>query len=158
MDQRNLKQSLLAGTAPKQIRMLIADGMAPIPSGELLELLILLLKDSDPQIGGRAAETLRAWDQEEILAAIEHPRLPPLDTGILFTGGAVRWSAARDSVKPFISERACCISGADRAVPSTGNNSRQPSPDHRLSRHSGEHPAESRGYARSPAACPRDRS
>ena len=77
MDQRNLKQSLLAGTLPKQIRMLIAGGMAPIPSGELLQLLILLLKDSDPQIGERAAETIRAWDQDEIFAQLSIPGCHP---------------------------------------------------------------------------------
>jgi hypothetical protein len=77
MDQRNLKQSLLAGTAPKQTRMLIAGGMAPIPSGELLELLILLLKDSDPQVGDRAAETIRSWDQEEIRAQLSIPGCHP---------------------------------------------------------------------------------
>lgn len=77
MDQRNLKQSLLAGTAPKQARMLIAEGMAPIPSGELLELLILLLKDSDPEVGDRAAETIRAWDQEEINTQLSIPGCRP---------------------------------------------------------------------------------
>ena len=77
MDQRNLKQSLLAGKAPKQTRMLIAGGMAPIPSGKLLELLILLLKDSDPHVADRAAETIRAWDQEEILAQLSIPGCHP---------------------------------------------------------------------------------
>ena len=77
MDQRNLKQSLLAGKAPKQIRMLIAGGMAPIPSGELLELLILLLKDSDPEVGARAAESIRGWDQEEIRTLLSAPGCHP---------------------------------------------------------------------------------
>ena len=77
MDPKNLKQTLLAGTAPKQTRMLIAGGMAPIPSGELLELLILLLKDSDPQIVDRAAETIRAWDQEEIRTQLSVPGCHP---------------------------------------------------------------------------------
>jgi len=77
MDQRNFKQSLLAGTAPKQTRMLIAGGMAPIPSGELLELLILLLKDSDPHVRDRSEKTIRAWDQEEILAQLSLPGCHP---------------------------------------------------------------------------------
>jgi hypothetical protein len=77
MDQRNLKQALLAGTAPKQTRMLIAGGMAPIPSGELLELLILLLKDNDPHVGDRAAETIHAWDQEEICTQLSSPGCHP---------------------------------------------------------------------------------
>ena len=57
MDSRNLKQSLIAGTAPKQARMLIAGGMAPLPSGELLELLVLLLKDKIRKLPHRAAKT-----------------------------------------------------------------------------------------------------
>ena len=77
MDQKNLKQSLLAGTAPKQTRMLIAGGMAPIPSGDLLELLILLLKDLDPEVSDRAAETIRAWDQEEIRTQLSIPGCHP---------------------------------------------------------------------------------
>jgi hypothetical protein len=77
MDLKNLKQSLLAGTAPKKTRMLIAGGMAPIPSGELLELLILLLKDNDPHVVDRAAETIRAWDQEEIHAQLSIPGCHP---------------------------------------------------------------------------------
>ena len=77
MDQRNLKQSLLAGTAPKKTRLLIAGGMAPIPSGELLELLILLIKDHDPEVGDRATETIRAWDQEEIRTQLSIPGCHP---------------------------------------------------------------------------------
>jgi hypothetical protein len=70
MDQDNLKQVLLAGTAPKQARMLIAGGLAPIPSGELLELLVLLLKDTDPEVSARAAKTLGDWDREEIFVQL----------------------------------------------------------------------------------------
>jgi hypothetical protein len=77
MDLSNLKQSLLAGTAPKQSRMLIAGGMAPIPSGEMLELLVLLLKDSDPEIAARSAATLGTWDHEEICAQLSSPDCHP---------------------------------------------------------------------------------
>ena len=58
MDQGNLKQVMLAGKASTQARMLIAGGLAPIPSGELLELLIFLLEDADPEVRTSAAKTL----------------------------------------------------------------------------------------------------
>ncbi len=77
MDPGNLKQSLIAGTAPKQVRMLIAGGMVPIPSAALLEMLILLLKDSDPDISGKAAKTINDWDQEEIGAILSDPGCDP---------------------------------------------------------------------------------
>jgi hypothetical protein len=73
MDQRNLKQSLLAGTAPRQIRMLVAGGMAPLPIGDLLELLVLLLKDGDGEISERASKTLAGWDQIEICSLLNSP-------------------------------------------------------------------------------------
>jgi hypothetical protein len=77
MDQGNLKQALLAGTASKQARMLISGGMAPIPSGDLLQLLIFLLKDTDPEVADRAARTLRDWDQEELCAQLGAPDCHP---------------------------------------------------------------------------------
>ncbi|HTY62148.1 MAG TPA: hypothetical protein VMG30_07790 [Acidobacteriota bacterium] len=77
MDQSILKQALLDGSAPKQLRLLIAGGLAPIPSGVLLELIVLLLKDVDPEIGARAAKTLGEWDQDEICTLVGDPECHP---------------------------------------------------------------------------------
>ena len=70
MSQINLTQSLLAGTAPKRIRLLIAQGLAPIPPGEMLELLVCLLKDKDSEISAQAAQTIKRWEAKEIRARL----------------------------------------------------------------------------------------
>jgi hypothetical protein len=77
MDPGNLKQSLIAGTAPKQVRMLIAERMVPLPSGELMELLVFLLKDQDPEVKDRAANTLNTWDREEMCLQLTSPDCHP---------------------------------------------------------------------------------
>lgn len=53
--------------------MTIAQGLAPLPPDEMLELLICLSKDSDPEISLQAGGTLTAWDQEEILDQLKRP-------------------------------------------------------------------------------------
>ncbi len=77
MSPGNLPQSLLSGTAPKNVRMLIARGLAPIPPGEMLELLVCLLKDPDSDIRSQAEQTIQDWDEKEIRAQLESPLCPP---------------------------------------------------------------------------------
>jgi hypothetical protein len=50
---------------------MIAQGLAPIPPHEMLELLVCLLNDSDAQISTLAKQTIAAWDEEEILAQLQ---------------------------------------------------------------------------------------
>jgi hypothetical protein len=71
MAQTDLLQSLLAGTAPKNLRTLIARGLAPVPPKQMLELLVCLLKDSDSGIAAQAAQTIASWDEEEILVQLK---------------------------------------------------------------------------------------
>jgi len=73
MASSNLPPSILAGTAPKKMRMLIARGLAPIPPGEMLVLLVCLLKDKDPEVCDRAAQTIHGWAEAEILAELRSP-------------------------------------------------------------------------------------
>jgi len=77
MSQQNLPQSLLTGTAPKKMRMLIARGLAPIPPAEMLELIVCLLKDIDDEVRTQAEQTIRAWDEKEIGAQLDSPNCPP---------------------------------------------------------------------------------
>jgi hypothetical protein len=67
MAQNNLLQLLLNGSAPRNLRLLIARGAAPIPARETLEILVLLVKDSDPEITSQAEQTLTSFDKEEIV-------------------------------------------------------------------------------------------
>jgi hypothetical protein len=66
MAQSNLIQLLQSGTAPKPLRMLIARGSVPIPTKDLLEPLLLLLKDTDPEIASCAKRTAADLDRNEI--------------------------------------------------------------------------------------------
>jgi hypothetical protein len=77
MVQTNLMQSLLQGKTPKRARMLIASGMAPLPAGETLELLVALLGDSDLEVKNQAAQTLESWDEKEILSQLRNPECAP---------------------------------------------------------------------------------
>ena len=70
MVQSDLRQSILAGKTPPNHRMAIARGLAPIPSAELLDLLICLREDSNPEIALQASQTLESWDKEGILAQL----------------------------------------------------------------------------------------
>jgi hypothetical protein len=76
MTQRDLLQSLQSGMSPKNLRMTIAQGLAPFPPGDMLELLVCLLGDGDSEISAQAERTLAAWDQEEILAQLKRPDCP----------------------------------------------------------------------------------
>lgn len=67
MAQNNLLKILLDGTAPKNLRMLVARGAAPLPVKEMLELLVCLLKDADPEVSSSAAKTMESWDKEDIV-------------------------------------------------------------------------------------------
>jgi hypothetical protein len=71
MGQSNLLQLLLDGKAPKNLRMLIARGSAPLPPAQALELLVCLLKDADSEIAATASQTVASWGEQEIAAHLE---------------------------------------------------------------------------------------
>jgi hypothetical protein len=72
----NLRQSLLSGNAPRNMRMLIARGMAPLPAGEMLDLLICLINDSDIEISLQAKKSIEDWDENEILSQLQQKDCP----------------------------------------------------------------------------------
>jgi hypothetical protein len=73
MAQNNLLQLLLNGTATKKVRMLVASGSTPIPINQTIEILVLLLSDSDPEVSSRAEQTLRSLGKEEIIVCLQAP-------------------------------------------------------------------------------------
>jgi hypothetical protein len=76
MPQSPLLQSLLTGSAPQKLRMMVASGLAPVPPAEMLELLVCLSKDADPEIASLAAMSIGAMDQEEIILQLKDRRCP----------------------------------------------------------------------------------
>jgi hypothetical protein len=67
MTHSDLLQALQAGKTPPKLRMLIAQGLAPIPPNEMIELLVILRKDQDDEIAAQASRTIDSWDSLEIL-------------------------------------------------------------------------------------------
>ncbi len=76
MAQSDLRKSLLSGAAPENLRMAIARRLAPLPPGQMLELLVCLLKDADPAIAAQAAESLRLYEEQEIASQLKLPDCP----------------------------------------------------------------------------------
>jgi hypothetical protein len=64
-------QSFLKGTPPKNLRLIAAQGLAPLPPAEMLRLLVHLTGDSDRGISAQAGKTLEGWNQEEILPQLQ---------------------------------------------------------------------------------------
>jgi hypothetical protein len=63
--------SIRDGTAPKALRLIAARGLIPIPSPEMLEVLICLLNDRDPDVAYEADLTLSGWTESEICANLK---------------------------------------------------------------------------------------
>jgi hypothetical protein len=71
MAPSDLLQSLQSNKSPKNLRMMAAKGLVPIPSNELLELLVSLSIDADSEISSQARETLASWDEADILTQLQ---------------------------------------------------------------------------------------
>jgi hypothetical protein len=63
-------QSFLQGTAPKNLRVIAAQGLAPIPPSEMIRLLVHLSADPEPGIASQAAATLGGWTEAETLTEL----------------------------------------------------------------------------------------
>ena len=70
-------RAILEGTAPVQARMAAASGMLPLPQSDLLEVLVNLRQEDDPQIAEAATETLAEQDTEDLLAAATNDETSP---------------------------------------------------------------------------------
>ena len=78
-------RAIMDGTAPPQARMAAASGMLPLPQAELLEVLVNLRQEDDPQIAEAASETLAEQDTEDLLAAATNDETSPTVLDYLVT-------------------------------------------------------------------------
>jgi hypothetical protein len=67
MAHGDLLQFLLSGAAPKNVRLLVARGSAPLAPKVMLEALVRLVADEDKEIASSAAQTLSGWDEDSII-------------------------------------------------------------------------------------------
>jgi hypothetical protein len=77
MARSDLLQSLQSNKSPKNLRMMAAKGLAPIPLNEMLELLISLSIDTDSEISSQAKRTIASWDEEDILTQLQSQDCAP---------------------------------------------------------------------------------
>jgi len=78
-------RAILEGTAPPQARMAAASGMLPLPQSDLLEVLVSLRQEDDPEIAEAATETLAEQDKEDLLAAATNDETSPTVLDYLVT-------------------------------------------------------------------------
>jgi hypothetical protein len=66
----NLLQLLLKGDVPPNVRLMMAQGSAPLPPKAMLEALVHLASDGDSEVSSAARKTISGWDQESIVAQL----------------------------------------------------------------------------------------
>jgi hypothetical protein len=71
MVQSNIVKSLQDGSAPKNVRILAARGLAPLPPREMLDVLVCLARDADTQIASQATHTLKNLPEDEVLNQLQ---------------------------------------------------------------------------------------
>lgn len=71
MAQSELLKSLLHGTAPKNLRILAARGLVPLPLKEMLEALVGLVNDPDQDIVSQAARSIGDWTEQDIISQLK---------------------------------------------------------------------------------------
>jgi hypothetical protein len=72
-----LLKNLLDGNVPKNVRLLAAAGLVPLPAGEMLRALVCLACDPDPEVSRKAASTLEEIPEAEIVSQLQSPECSP---------------------------------------------------------------------------------
>ncbi len=77
MPASDFLQAFLAGKVPRNVRMIAARGLAPLPPGEMLQILVLLCSDEETAISSQARATLSGWSDEEAAAQLRERSCAP---------------------------------------------------------------------------------
>jgi hypothetical protein len=62
-------KAIITGTAPQPARLAAARGLLPLPQNDLLEILVALTTNQDPEIATAASETLEAESVDNLIVA-----------------------------------------------------------------------------------------
>ncbi len=73
MSSSDLLKNFLEGNVPKHIRLVAARGLVPLPPSEMLQLLVRLVRDPDPEVSSKASETLGGWSEDDLVAQLQVP-------------------------------------------------------------------------------------
>lgn len=86
-----LVQSIISGAAPAAARMAAARGLLPLAQTELLEALVYLRGDTDPNVSAAAQATLDAQSPNDLLSvATANDTAPSVLAYVASSGGATR--------------------------------------------------------------------
>ncbi|HEV2834922.1 MAG TPA: hypothetical protein VGW58_06370 [Pyrinomonadaceae bacterium] len=69
MSSNPVVQAIISGSAPQPARLAAARGMLPLQQNELLEILVALADNDDPELASAAKETLKSETPENLLIA-----------------------------------------------------------------------------------------
>lgn len=70
-------RAVIGGTAPPNAVIAAARGILPLPQIDLLEMLVYLVKNGEPEIRNNARTSLENQDQDSILAILDSPETAP---------------------------------------------------------------------------------
>jgi hypothetical protein len=93
--------AILDGTAPDHARLAAASGLLPLPQADLLEVLVALRHEQDPEIAEAAKETLDSQIPEDLLASAKSDETPPAVLDYLATAA----NGARETREAVILNR-----------------------------------------------------
>ncbi len=71
MTPGELLSTFLNGNPPKNLRIAVARGAAPLPTSELLQILVHLTEDVEPEVALEARGTIKGLQENELLAQIQ---------------------------------------------------------------------------------------
>ena len=94
-------RAILDGSAPAQARLAAASGLLPLPQADLLEVLVALQHEQDPEIAEAASETLDSQTSEDLLASAKSDETPPAVLDYLATAA----NGARETREAVILNR-----------------------------------------------------
>lgn len=79
----DLVKGVLKGRVPRQVRLFAAQGLLPVAREELLSLQVLLSADPDEELASVAAASVRAEDEEKIIAWLSSASPEPVVLDLL---------------------------------------------------------------------------
>ncbi len=88
MARADFLRSLQDGSAPRELRLIAAKGLTPLPPREALNLLAILAKDPDADVAKQAAQTVKGLPEAEILAHLRAKDCAGLILELFATAGA----------------------------------------------------------------------
>jgi hypothetical protein len=71
MSESEFLQKFFDGKPPKDIRLVAARGLIPIPPTDMLPLLVRLAEDEEKEVANTASATLNGWNEAEIVAHLQ---------------------------------------------------------------------------------------